>query len=114
MLTDALGAKRAKLYSAHSWRVWLASALRMCDASDPLIMAFGRWLNPESVKIYARLTTEEYAHWMNEIMKVSSIDAARTIGRQASANLGFGFEILFGDNKRESGTQQRRSEGNIL
>eukprot|EP00966_Prymnesium_polylepis_P286137 6609489-Prymnesium_polylepis.1 len=40
-------------------------------------MAFGRWLNPESVKIYARLTTEEYARWMNEIMKVTAIDAAR-------------------------------------
>ena len=77
-LDAVLGAERAKLYSPHSWRVWLASALRMCNASDGLIMAFGRWLNPESVKIYARLTTDEYAKWMDKIMHVSHIDAART------------------------------------
>ena len=77
-LAAVLGAERAKLYSPHSWRVWLASALRMCNASDGLIMAFGRWLNPESVKIYARLTTDEYGKWMDKIMHVSHIDAART------------------------------------
>lgn len=77
-LTAVLGPARATLYSPHSWRVWLASALRKCGATDPMIMAFGRWLNQESVKIYARLTTEEYAHWMNKIMSVTTIDAART------------------------------------
>jgi hypothetical protein len=78
VLVAVLGAARAKLFSPHSWRVWLASALRMRKAGDPLIMAFGRWMNPESVKVYARLGTQEYMHWMDEIMKVRHIDATRT------------------------------------
>ena len=41
-LTAVLGATRAKLYSPHSWRVWLATSLRMCGASDARIQAFGR------------------------------------------------------------------------
>ena len=72
------GEARAKLYSPHSWRVWLASALRMCDASDARIQAMGRWLNPESVKIYARMTKDEYAAWVDKIMAVKHIDTART------------------------------------
>ena len=78
VLTAVLGPERAKLFSPHSWRVWLASALRMCHASDGLIMAFGRWLNPESVKIYAHLGTADYCHWMDKIMQVHRIDVART------------------------------------
>ena len=31
VLTAVLGTTRAKLYSPHSWRVWLASSLRMAD-----------------------------------------------------------------------------------
>ena len=84
VLTAVLGEKRAKLYSPHSWRVWLASALRMCNASDGLIMAFGRWLNPDSIKIYARLGVEEYTHWMNKIMQVTHIDATRTTNMPAT------------------------------
>jgi hypothetical protein len=56
----------------------------MCDASDPLIMAFGRWLNPESVKVYARLGVAEYSRWMNKIMSVTHIDATRTTNLPAT------------------------------
>ena len=77
-LRTVLGDARAKLYSPHSWRVWLASALRMCDASDARIQAMGRWLNPESVKIYARMTKDEYAAWVDKVMSVRHIDTART------------------------------------
>ena len=49
-----VGVTRAKLLSPHSWRVWLATALRSAGASDATIQALGRWLNPESIKIYAR------------------------------------------------------------
>ena len=77
-LTAVLGPERAKLFSPHSWRVWLASALRMVDAPDPLIQALGRWLNPESIKIYARLGVQEYGHWVDKLMTVRHIDATRT------------------------------------
>ena len=53
VLTVIVGATRAKMLSPHSWRVWIATSLRMCGASDARIQAMGRWLNPDSVKIYA-------------------------------------------------------------
>ena len=77
-LTAVLGPERAKLFSPHSWRVWLASALRMVDAPDLLIQALGRWLNPESIKIYARLGVQEYGYWVDKLMTVRHIDATRT------------------------------------
>ena len=66
------------MLSPHSWRVWLATSLRMCGASDARIQAMGRWLNPESIKIYARMTKEEYAEWVDKILTVRRIDTART------------------------------------
>ena len=77
-LTLAVGAARAKLLSPHSWRVWLASSLRMCGATDARIQAMGRWLNPESIKIYARMTKQEYSHWVDKAMAVKRLDTART------------------------------------
>ena len=38
----------------------------------------GRWLNPDSIKIYARMTKQEYAMWIDKIMTVRRIDTART------------------------------------
>jgi hypothetical protein len=78
VLTAVLGKTRAQLLSPHSWRVWLASSLRMCGASDARIQAMGRWLNPESIKIYARMSKREYATWVDKLMAVRRIDTART------------------------------------
>ena len=58
--------------------IWLATSLRMCGASDARIQAMGRWLNPESIKIYARMTKEEYAEWVDKMLTVRRIDTART------------------------------------
>ena len=38
----------------------------------------GRWLNPDSIKIYARMTKQEYATWVDKLMSVRHIDTART------------------------------------
>ena len=38
----------------------------------------GRWLNPDSIKIYARMTTQEYGAWVDKMMSVRRIDTART------------------------------------
>ena len=78
VLELTVGTQRAKMLSPHSWRVWLASSLRMCGASDARIQAMGRWLNPESIKIYARITKDEYASWVDKLMGVKHIDTART------------------------------------
>ena len=50
----------------------------MCGASDARIQAFGRWLNPDSIKIYARISKREYAQWIDKLMAVRRIDTART------------------------------------
>ena len=55
-LKATMGESRAKLLSPHSWRVWLASSLRMCNASDARIQAMGRWLNPASECITVSLS----------------------------------------------------------
>ena len=38
----------------------------------------GRWLNPDSIKIYARMDKNEYATWVDKLMAVKRIDTART------------------------------------
>ena len=78
VLRELLGDTRASLLSPHSWRVWLASSLRMCGATDARIQAMGRWLNPDSIKIYARMTVQEYGDWVDKLMAVKRIDTART------------------------------------
>ncbi|KAL1527879.1 hypothetical protein AB1Y20_009255 [Prymnesium parvum] len=77
VLERVLGHQRASLYSPHSWRVWLASALRVLGASDALIQSFGRWMNPDSLKIYSRMTAAEYTMWMDKVMAIRSLDATR-------------------------------------
>ena len=78
LITAVVGADRARLYSTHSWRVFVATGLRLVDAPERISLGFGRWLNPASLRIYARITTSEYAHWVDKLMSVRHIDAART------------------------------------
>ena len=103
VLTTVVGEQRAKLYSPHSWRVWLASSLRMCNASDARIQAMGRWLNPQSVKLYARMTKQEYAGWVDKLMSVQRIDTARTTNLPVM-DAADAFS-LWGDQLRDEGTQ---------
>lgn len=51
----------ARLYTPHSWRVGMASALNVAGASDAQIQVFGRWMSPDSVKLYERLSVLENA-----------------------------------------------------
>jgi hypothetical protein len=72
-----VGPARAVLYSGHSFRVALATYLRAAGATGPLQQAFGRWMNPESLRIYARLGRDEYAYWLDKMLTVR-VDTART------------------------------------
>ena len=76
-LTNELG-EAARMYSPHSWRVGMASALKAAGATDAQIQAFGRWISPDSVRVYARMSVPEYSTWMDKLMKVSHLDALRT------------------------------------
>ena len=56
----------------------------MGGASDARIQAFGRWLNPDSIKIYARISKEEYAEWIDKLMAVRAYGASTQHGPPAS------------------------------
>ena len=79
----------------------MASSLRMCGASDARIQAMGRWLNPESIKIYARMSKDEYATWVDKLMAVKRIDTARTTSlpvmdfADAIASMAFALHLLY-------------------
>ena len=53
-LVHLYGAKVASCYSWHSLRSGLASALKAAGVSDDIIQMICRWVNPESLRAYAR------------------------------------------------------------
>lgn len=77
-LVNALGASEAAHYSPHSWRVSLATRLRLLKCSDAEIQALLRWLNPESLRIYTRMTNETYGNFIQRAMAIEDFDAKRT------------------------------------
>jgi hypothetical protein len=104
LIAAAVGTAAAELYSCASWRVFVATGLRMLDAPKRVSMTFGRWLNPASLRIYARMTTTEYTSWVDRLLSVRHIDAART------TNLGLFDESSFMQGWEE-GFRQREEQG---
>ena len=54
VLVVLFGAKVAACYSWHSMRVGLATALKAAKVDDAIIQMICRWMNPESLRAYAR------------------------------------------------------------
>ena len=65
-----------------------------------------RWLNPESIKIYARASVNEKVHWVDEIFKVRSVDAARTTTVNAVA----GTDIMYAWEKELGATNDSATQ----
>ena len=59
-LTHLYGAQVASLYTWHSYRAGLATALHAAGTSDEVIMLICHWKNPESLRSYRRLSQEEH------------------------------------------------------
>jgi hypothetical protein len=64
LLRDAFGSVLARNYSWHSFRIGLACALLAAGAPESTILALCRWRSPSSLRIYARLSFDEYASWL--------------------------------------------------
>jgi hypothetical protein len=64
MMVAVVGHGRAKNYSMHSWRIYLACALLQAGASSGTIQTMLRWRSDEAVKIYARINMECYSEWL--------------------------------------------------
>ena len=60
--------RRSKL-SWHSFRIWLACALKANNHSKDEIMALCRWASPQSVDLYARMNEGDYAYCVARAME---------------------------------------------
>ena len=64
MLREAIahvyGKAAASLYSWHSYRSGLATALHAAGVSDPMIQLICRWMCPESLHVYRRMGVAEH------------------------------------------------------
>ena len=76
MLLRHFPAATSKLYSWHSARIWLATALLAAKATRAQIQALCRWQTEESLNIYACLGAGDYADLVTRAMAVN-VDAAR-------------------------------------
>ena len=78
MLRHVVGPTKAKAYSFHSFRVFLACSLLASGATAPQIMALCRWQTEESLAIYARLNPDVYSNLLERSLRadISSVSTA--------------------------------------
>jgi integrase len=60
-------------HSWHSWRSYLACALKATNADDSVIKAMVRWVSDKSLRLYARSSKQDYAGWL---AKAASADVS--------------------------------------
>ena len=77
VLLFLFGAGAADTHSWHSLRSGLASALKAAGCSSDDIQLICRWLNPESLRAYARLGMSSFISWVNQAEK-SVVDAVQS------------------------------------
>lgn len=92
VLTDLFGAAAASLYTFHSFRSGLATALHAAGVADSMIMLICRWMCPESLHVYRRMGTAEHeAHVRNasmaDIDSIQTPNIVRVTGDQPYADL---------------------------
>ena len=69
---QGLTAKAAGEYSCHSFRIYLACALRAANKTDAEIQALCRWSSLDSLRIYACLDARSYTGLVEEAMLADS------------------------------------------
>ena len=86
LIAAIVGPDAAKRYSVHSYRIYLACALRAAGAGKELIMEMLRWSSEDALKLYARINSEEDAA-LRDAAAVAVIDSVRsgTLLREAVA-----------------------------
>ena len=74
LLILCFGAAIAVLHSLHALRVTMACVLLAHSRTDSRIQAVCRWKSPESLRVYAAMTANEYA---DEANLVTTTDGSR-------------------------------------
>ena len=77
LMVALVGPGLASVLSWHSFRIWLAMALRAQNASDAVIQLVCRWKSPASVQTYAQLGTAQHIPLLRRAQQVE-LDAVRT------------------------------------
>ena len=87
VMQTQMSKEEVKKYSMHSFRVYLACALKAAGASNAIIQALLRWRSESAMKIYARLNDETYAGWLSKAAEanVSSVTTGTMLRAQNSA-----------------------------
>jgi hypothetical protein len=58
----------ASTHSWHSFRIYLACALKAMNCDDSRIKAMVRWVSDKSLRIYARDSKHEYGSWLRRAL----------------------------------------------
>lgn len=78
VLTHCYGPAAAKLYTWHSFRSGLATALHAAGVEDSMIQLICRWMCPESLHVYRRMGIREHERHINKA-SVTSVDAIQSL-----------------------------------
>ena len=76
MLTVIVGPTRVSLYSWHSFRIYLCTALLNANVDIPVIQALCRWQTDQSIREYGRLTYTSYSGFLS---RAAAADTSRTL-----------------------------------
>jgi hypothetical protein len=76
-LTRLYDAKVASCHSWHSLRIGLATALKAAGCSDDIIQMICRWMNPDSLRAYARHGHSLHINWVDQAER-AIIDTKQT------------------------------------
>jgi hypothetical protein len=97
VLTFLYGAKVAALYTWHSYRVGLATALHAAGVPDDMIQLICRWMCPASLFVYRRKGTTEHEDMIGKASTacVDSIQSSSVV--RISGDEGFAALFAHGD-----------------
>jgi len=89
-LTFLYGSAVAKIFSWHSYRSGLATALHAANVEDSMIQLICRWMCPESLHVYRRKGTREHERLINlastqNVDAVQSTNVVRVVGDEGYA-----------------------------
>lgn len=98
-LTHCFGPNVARLYTWHSYRSGLATALHAAGVDDGMIMLICRWMSPESLHVYRRMGTAENERHTRRAMAVNvdliqTTNVPKVMGDQGYAELFNAYRTL--------------------
>ena len=104
MLCFLYGPAMASLFSWHSYRSGLCTALFAAGCPDSTNQLICRWMCPESLHVYRRMGTAAHAEWMERASR-AKVDAIQSVNVPRVAN-DEGYAELF--REVQSGNSQRQ------